>query len=48
MTHDEIKALLNMQAVMSNFERLVALDPVSMDMAKECNVTIQFTILGGP
>ncbi len=48
MTHELVKASLNLHAVLQNLEDLVAYDATVADLAKAWNVSIQFSVLNGP
>lgn len=48
MTHELVKASLNLHAVLQNLEDLVAHDTETAALAATWNVCIQFSIYGGP
>jgi hypothetical protein len=48
MGYDLIKAHLNLFAVMQNLEDLVRVDREMADLTKTWNVSLQFTVKGGP
>jgi len=48
MSFDLIKANLNLYAVIQNLEDLVAHDREMADMARDWDLSIQFTVAGGP
>lgn len=48
MSHELVKARLNLFAVLQNLEELVRLDESVAEKAKGWNVGVQFAILGGP
>ena len=45
---DQVKASLNLGAVLQNLSELCRLDPESQKLIQEWDVGIQFTVLGGP
>ncbi|MCP4114296.1 MAG: hypothetical protein GY737_02630 [Desulfobacteraceae bacterium] len=48
MNHEEIKALLNMNAVMKNLEDLVLLDSQVAEQVRDLDLAIEFSTLFGP
>ena len=48
MSHDHVKACLNLYAVLKNLEDLVAFDPEAAATVKEWDISIQFSVLAGP
>ncbi len=48
MTHDLVKANLNLYAVIKNLEDLVAFDPEMKELSSSWNLSIQFSVWGGP
>lgn len=46
--HERIKAHLNLYAVLQNLEELVRLDERAAHLVREWNVSLQFTVRGGP
>ena len=48
MDYQHVKANLNLYAVLRNLETLVACDGQAAELIKEWQVTLQFSILGGP
>jgi hypothetical protein len=48
MSHERIKANLNLYAVLKNFEDLVANDPDTASLVKDWDVSIAFRVLAGP
>ena len=47
MTHDTLKARLNLNAVLRNLEELPALDPETAQMIRDWDISIRFLVLGG-
>lgn len=47
MTHETLKARLNLNAVLRNLEELPALDPETAEMIRDWNISIRFCVLGG-
>jgi hypothetical protein len=48
MSHELVKARLNLYAVLQNIEELVRLDEPSAAQAKSWDVGVQFAVIGGP
>jgi len=48
MSYDLIKANLNLYAVLKNLEDLIEYDPEMKQLAKDWDVSIQFSVSGGP
>ena len=48
MQADVIKAHLNLYAVLGDLAELVRLDPMAAIIARDWDISIQFTVLGGP
>ncbi|MBF0224323.1 MAG: hypothetical protein HQK76_02610 [Desulfobacterales bacterium] len=48
MNYDEIKANLNLYAVLKNLEELVVYDSEAKELIKDWDITLQFSIFSGP
>ena len=48
MSFNQIKAHLNLHAVLQNLEDLVAHDPQTAQLTKDWRISIQFSVKGGP
>lgn len=48
MSYEKVKAQLNLFAVLQNLEDLVVYDEQMKDLVKDWNLSIQFSVLGGP
>lgn len=48
MSYEKVKAHLNLFAVLQNLEELVEYDEQMRDFVKDWNLSIQFSVLGGP
>jgi hypothetical protein len=48
MTHELIKANLNLYAVLKNLEDIVAYDPKMISLVRDWRLSIQFVVRGGP
>ncbi len=48
MSYEKVKAHLNLFAVLQNLEELVVYDEQMRDFVKDWNLSIQFSVLGGP